>query len=50
MGQLARARQRKDEEARWLFTEAARIDTAIGNTEWARRASDSASAIPITPS
>ena len=42
MGRLARATPGKDEEARWRFTEAARIYTAIGDTEWARRAAEAA--------
>ena len=48
MGLLARATGADGKEVRWLFTEAARIFTAIGNTEWARRASDAAAAVPST--
>jgi tetratricopeptide (TPR) repeat protein len=46
MGRLARATQGSGGEARRRFTEAARIYTAIGNSEWARRASDAAADAP----
>ena len=46
MGLLARATRANGEEGRGLFTEAARIYTAIGNTDWTRRASDAAAAAP----
>jgi tetratricopeptide (TPR) repeat protein len=48
MGRLARATQGTGEEARRLFTEAARIFTAMGNTEWARVASEAAAGAPTT--